>query len=331
MDFSFREPNAESRRFFSMIGRMSVMFALSFALLGIAGPPAAVNPYALYEQTQEQWALQRYPMNLSYDLVVHIVENGTPATETYTSTYDAFHGKIRVNPISDYELAHPPDGRGVKFGAGIVGGPSIRMDKPNRPIDFLGIPLLEPTYSFGIGPHVAARKKTSEEILNEIRREFHDTVQPHTSTMKTIARIVSASKAYIIRYVGRENIRGIDCDHLALLPTRDAGRNRLRDIWIDHATHRSVRAIIGLNFVRGLGTKVPWRIDFGMADGALYVTSETALAPVQVETSSLQTHTYSSASIAFEHLQPQTKFSHFPSFFEPPASGAMLQEPGDFR
>ncbi len=309
-----------------MMSRVSVTLAAAFVLLGVAAPPAQGDPYAIFNRTQEEWALQKYPTNLSYDVVVHVVDQGKALTERYATTYDAVKGTIHVNPISDYERAHPPDGRGVNF---FFFGK--QLNKAARPIDFMGVPILEPTYSFGIGPHVVGRQATSQEIVNEIRRQYHDTVRPASSSLSTIARLVSTNHAYAITYAGREAVRGVDCDHLSLRPTRNPGRNRLRELWIDHATHRTVRAIIGLNFIRGLGTKVPWRIDFGMHSGALYIASETALAPVHTEAvlSGESSRTYTVATVAFENLHTQTTFSHLPSFFEPPADGALLREPDD--
>ena len=309
-----------------MTSRMCVMLAAAFAFLGVAAPPTQGDPYAMFNWTQEEWALQKYPTNLSYDVVVQVVDQGKPLTERYATTYDAMKGTIHVNPISDFERAHPPDGRGVN-----IFFLTKQLNKSTRPIDFMGVPILEPTYSFGIGPHVLARKATSQEIVNEIRRQYHDTARPDNSGLKTIARLVSTNHAYAITYAGRESVRGVDCDHLSLRPTRDPGRNRLRELWIDHATHRTVRAIIGLNFIRGLGTKVPWRIDFGMHAGALYIASETALAPVHTEASlgGESSRTYTVATIAFENLHTQKAFSHLPSFFEPPADGALLREPDD--
>ena len=318
-----------------MISRLFIGLAAVFVFSSATPEPihaqaASIDPYAIFEQTQEAWAVQRYPTNIAYTIVVHIVENGTPVTESYTSSYDALHDIIHVDPISDYEREHPPDGRGVKLNLGL---PFLtkRVDKQARPIDFLGVPLLEPTYSFGIGPHVTARALTSAELVNEIRAEYHDVRRSQPSDIKTIAHIVVSNRAYTISYAGREMIRGVDCDHLSLRATRNPSRNRLREVWIDRSTHRTVRALIALNFIRGVGTNVPWRIDFGMHDGALYIASETALGPVRTESSESYgaSHTYSQASIAFDNLHTKTHFSQLPSFFEPPADGAILREPND--
>jgi hypothetical protein len=66
--------------------------------------------------------------------------------------------------------------------------------------------------------------------------------------------------------------------HLALIPKRAPYRYRLRELWIDAATSRAVRAIVS-----GIGDRPPfdgvaWQIDFRTVGGGIYIERETALA-----------------------------------------------------
>src|SRR5271166_360087 len=90
------------------------MLHLVFAAAALASP--APDPYQIYARAREYWAAQRYPHYIDYDTVVvaHDGSRGERA-ERYASAYDSQSGRVWIDPVSDYEIAHPATGRGVGF------------------------------------------------------------------------------------------------------------------------------------------------------------------------------------------------------------------------
>lgn len=285
---------------------------IAVLLASFAAPAAASpDPYFLFSQARRYWETQTYPRFLNYTVTVEVDYRGERRVEHYASAFNAMNNTIWVDPISDYERAHPATGSG--FGFNLRGGLQPAPDQ-----DFLGVPMLSPTYSFTIGrfePVAAPRPKTDAEIVAEVRAQFHDpdprkkktipsatpaSVDPSVDGLREIAAVVAYRRAYTIVLVGDESVDGHDCFHLHLEPVHVDGRYRLRDLWLDKNTYATVRANTALNFVDGPGTHVPWTIDFGEVGGAQYIRSETSDGPVVYDT-----HHYPQVRIRFDDVRPR--------------------------
>jgi hypothetical protein len=294
------------------------MFALvaTLALYGSpAAAPAAPDPYAIYERAQTFWFSQRYPTYLEYDVAVTVAQNGQERVERYKSSYDATDGAIWVDTVSDYERAHPVVVHGMN-----VCILTFCATKPLPPIDFIGVPVLTPTYTFGMAPFIAAappsNEQSAQELVTEIRHAFHDPyprgrkplAAPPKPGLPTIAHASTNAGAYDISLVGVENVDGHDCYHLALRPRRDPGRYRLRDVWVDEDTGATWRLREALNFVTGPGTTVGWTVDFDNLAGVQYIARETSDGPIEY-----QGQSYAQAIVSFQDVRSVRRRRPIPS------------------
>jgi hypothetical protein len=268
---------------------------------------AAPNPYQIFERAEAFWFSQHYPAYLTYDVAVRVTQGSTVKVERYTSAFDGVNNMVYVDPVSDYELAHPVVPHGINVN--ILG---FSVSKPLPPIDFMGVPLLSPTYSFGMAPFIPAQPPDSDEarraLVTQIRKEFHDpyargrTPPPDDSGgLRTIAHQVAAGGVYVISFDGIENLNGHSCYHLSLRPRSDPGRYRLRELWVDASTYATWRLYEALNFKDGPGTTVPWTVDFDNIGGVQYVAQEHAGEPVHY-----MSQTYDDVAVGFEAVRPAT-------------------------
>jgi|GEM_PF-850727 len=300
------------------------------AALAVGAPRAIAtpDPYQIFADSRAYWLLQRYPQRLEYDVAVDILEGGSERVEHYAADYDAVNDVVDVDAESDYQRTHPVYVSGMNFN--LFGG-AVRLNKPMPPIDFLGVPHLAPTYSFGMAPFVPAPSPTpfnSAALVAEIRAEFHDPnprasahpTPPPTSSLQEIATVVAHNRDYKIVFLGTDSIDGHPCYHLGLTPTRDPGRFRIRQAWIDEQTYAPWQLQDALNFVDGPGTSVAWMIHFADIDGAHYISDEDAQAPMPVGG-----EIYTKASVRFENVHAVDVSSIRPAIID--NAGTVLQEP----
>ncbi len=262
------------------------------------------DPYAIFAQARERWESARYPSQLAYDVAVSVTHAGTQSSAHYHLYYDSSADSVKVNAVSDEELAHPYTPHGINTFFNVFGG-SLPLSAPQHTFDYLGVPVLAPNYSFGIAPYVApAAAPDSAELVREIRQEFHDPVKPATasagdSQLKTIASVAVVRRRYIIELNGTTAIDGHEDYDLRLQPVRDPGDYRLREVWIDTQTFATDRLISQGNFVHGGMTGVPWTVTFRQLDGAPYIASESTTQSFRLDRRS-----YDSATVSFEEVRP---------------------------
>ena len=284
-------------------------FALILVLAALAPASAQTvtpDPYAIFSTARHYWEHQQYPGRLAYTVTVDVLEGGAHKVEHYSSAYDAVNDVVEIDPLSDYEIAHPASGRGVNIGI-----PFVTLSKPDPPLDFVGVPSLAPNFSFAIAPFVPsdAHPKTSAELVQEIRSQFHDlkptpapTAPPSADGLREIAIVSSTHHRYDITLIGIEAIGGAPAYHLALRPTGDPHRFRLRDVWVDVATGATRRVVNAGNFVDGPWPGLTWTIDFANVDGALYIASEHAGEPV-----AFRGLRYLDTTVSFSDIRPAPK------------------------
>lgn len=249
---------------------------------------------------------------MEYTLAVSVVENGQLKTERYRSGFDATRGRILVNSVSDYEIAHAY----VAPGGISFTSPFERFPLSNANVDYLGVPLLAPNFGFGLG--IATRTAdadstpTAKELVSEIRAQFHDPAPDRSAspspnpeaTLREITVVSTKTRVYEIALAGVEPYEGASAYHLVLKALRDPSRYRLRELWLDTRNYAPLKLVEQLNFVDGPGTTVPWSVTFVQKDGATYIDRESALSPMR-----LHKHRYSRAWIEFEDIRPVERFS----------------------
>ena len=198
-------------------------------------------------------------------------------------------------------------------------------------IDFLGVPHLAPTYSFGMAPFVPAPTPTpfnSAALVAQIRAEFHDPDPRATPTptpnsgdaLKQIALVTARNRDYSIAFLGTQTIDGHLCYHLGLTALHDPGRYRIRQAWIDEQTYAPWQLLDALNFQSGPGTDVAWMIHFTEIAGAHYISEEDAQTPM-----STQGEIYTKAAVRFDNVHAVAEFSQRQEILQ--SSGAALEEP----
>jgi len=265
--------------------RNAVLALAAFAALCALAAPRAIaapDPYQIFGNARAYWHEQRYPMLLDYAIAVDVTEGGNERVEHYRSEYDAVQGVVSVDPMSDYQLAHPV------------------------------VPTPTPF--------------NSAAIVDEIRKEFHDPnpratprPSPTPNGLEEIATVYAHNRDYTITLLGTDTIDGHACYHLALAPTRDPARYRIRQAWIDEQTYATWQLQDALNFISGPGTNVAWIIHFDDVDGAQYVREEDALAPM-----SSGGEIYTKTAVRFENLRTVDESTvHAPIV----QGGTLLEEP----
>lgn len=285
--------------------------ALAASLCGVARAAASdPNPYQLYGHARSVWLTQHYPDYVAYTIAVAVDERGVPKTAHYHAIYDATHDRIYMNGVSEEERAAPY----VPTGTNLTLEPKRNwmtlfkrhVGHPEDAVDYLGVPMLAPNYSFGIAAFVPAVATTQDDraaLVQEIRRQFNDPMSTQKAQqlsnaggLKEIGRVTTTNRDYAIAYDGIESVGGAQAYHLSLRPLHDAGRLRLRELWIDAQTFATVKVVTQGNFVN---SSVPWAITFATVEGAQYIASEEALAPV-----GSGRHLYERVTISFEGVGP---------------------------
>lgn len=273
-------------------------------LLGVSSAPHP-DPYQIFAHARQVWAAQQYPQYLTYTVAVDVTEKGVDKSKHYHLSYDALSGQIHVNPVSDEEKQAPPDPNGVTFHLIPRRDFKPLMDKkvgnPGEAVDYLGVPMISPTYSFGMTLDAGPSDASSDPLVQQIRKQFNDPIPPAKAKamaadekVKTISSVTSFLQRYTITLAGIDTIDGRECYHLLLKPNYDPNRLRLRELWVDEQTYQTMQLISAGNFIQ---SPVPWRITFDDIGGALYIASEVALAPVGVGD-----HRYEHASVSFESI-----------------------------
>jgi hypothetical protein len=271
------------------------------------------DPYQIFARARDVWASQQYPHAVSYTIAVTVNDHGTIKTNHYRAVFDATEDKVYVNAVSREEREHPYEPKGIdewldpkrQFRTLF----KRRVGRPEAAVDYLGVPLLAPNYSFGMSPFVplvASSKPDQAALVEQIRRAFHDPMSPQdiqelgragSGDLKTIARVVTAKRDYAITFDGVESLGGRTAYHLSLRPLHPSEDLRLRELWIDTHDFRTLQLITQGNFN---DDSVPWLVTFRTIDGAQYIASESAEKPF-----SHGAYTYQNATISFDDVTPQ--------------------------
>ncbi|HXP94440.1 MAG TPA: hypothetical protein VN905_13295 [Candidatus Binatia bacterium] len=241
-------------------------------------------------KARQVWDAQSYPTRIDYVVAVRVVQNGTAGTKHYAAEFAPASTDLHVTAASNETLANPepPHGITVRITREARGQKSLSIPvNPEGPADYLGVPLLFPTYSFGLAhPRGLVVEPSPAPVA--------DSAAPGV-----IGTVVARTRTYLVTCLGEEDYGQGRAFHLVLRPVRDPGRYRLRELWVDAARYSTLKAVVEGNFADGPGTRVNWMVTFHTVDGAQYIDTETAVGPLKLGPS----QKFDEASISFESIQ----------------------------
>jgi hypothetical protein len=232
---------------------------------------AADAGYSIFLRTRSAVTEASYPRRLDYTIFVSGLESDTPKANHYHVSCDPGDGTIRILPVSDEELASPPpqphdfDFKTLHLTLSLYGvlfrDIPLPVGHPLSQPDLLGgIPILDPTYSFGLRYAHAAQPLSPQPAAS--------------SALPVIAVVATQARDYDVTLVDEPAIDGVPTYHLRLTPRRKPKDNRLRELWVGTQDYLPRQAIISGNFTVAPLVDVPWLVKFVIIDGAPYIADE---------------------------------------------------------
>ncbi len=246
--------------------------------------------------------------------------DGSSARANHYRAYSrSADGIIDVAPISEEQAAQPPPvvhGINFAFTAFICGGQcstgsatlSLPAGRPPRSPDLIGVPILDPTYAFGL--------KYPADSTGAAETET-------PSSLRIIATVASMNRDYAVRLAGASTVDSVPSYHLLLTPLRKPKENRLRDLWVGIDDYLPRRAVLAGNFTIAPLVDVPWTVNFVVVDGAPFISSEIANSTLYL------THrrVVRDAVIAFEQINTSGDSPIGTPLVEPEVTETTLIEP----
>ncbi|MBV9720147.1 MAG: hypothetical protein JOZ77_12580 [Candidatus Eremiobacteraeota bacterium] len=277
------------------------------------------DAYDIFARTRMAITAAQYPDSIDYTISIAGSDGEAPRTNHYRANSRPANGVIHVASISEEEEAKPPTvPHGVNFAltAAICGGRcdtgSAHLELPVGPPpssqDLIGVPILDPTYMFGL--------KYSTDQDRDAREKL-------PANLPVIATVSATTREYEIAFAGLASVDGTACYHLRLEPLHDRHRNRLRELWIGRGDFFPKRALLAGNFTTAPLVDVPWDVQFTVLNGAPFITREAAVSTLYL------THRriVRDASISFDAIRPADVSPIGRPLIEPEASEDSLVEP----
>ena len=282
----------------------------------VVASPAA-DAYAIFQRTRSAVTVASYPKHLDYTITVRGDDGSTPRTNHYVASCGD-SGNVLISSISQEEIANPTTPRGTNFSIHfyLSGGQgsgrsdtSISVGRPESSADVLGVPILSPTYMFGL----------------RLPQRSHETPESGAApSLPTIAVVSTDRRDYAVSLLDTEVVGGVDAYHLGLTPLRKPKVNRLRELWVGENDYLPRKALVAGNFTIAPLVDVPWMINFTLDGGAPLISNESADQPLYLQHRRVVTN----ATISFDDVSENHDFLHAP-MLTPPATDTTLIEPLD--
>ena len=151
--------------------RLPAAIAVSVMLCPALTPNASADPnaYQIFDRTRRVLQAQPYPDPIFFRTTIRVSEGARDQSEHFRA--EAFSsGDVRIEGVSDEEAAAPHESNGVDFklafsigwNSGTGGQTATAAQDVHRreaSPDYLGVPLISPSYAFGLSPE---REEASE-------------------------------------------------------------------------------------------------------------------------------------------------------------------------
>ena len=263
-------------------------FALVCATAPHASPARAVEPTLTatpvqdpeaerdFVRARDWWRARTDAPYVRYGALVRYLHNG----HVFDNWWDVYQrtadGALALTPLHDAEEENHRL-RGVPFS--IFGLKIFDTNGDAAPIR-LDDPRIDIASSFGIVtrfgktivPRVASSPRSGASSATPIPQATDD--------LREIGRIESSTRAYDIRIAGTDTVAGSPALHLVLAPIRDPKINRLRDLWLEPTTYRTVQSRVQGILENKPYDGISWTVHYAVVEGRQYVQQVVADEPI---------------------------------------------------
>ena len=230
-----------------------------------------------FVRARDWWRARSDAPYVRYGALVRYLHNG----HVFDNWWDAYQrtadGALALSPLHDIaEENHRL--RGVPFS--IFGLKVFDTNSDAAPIR-LDEPRIDIASSFGIvtrfGKTIVPRVAATPRSI----APFATPIPIPTDDLREIGRIESTTRVYDIRIAGIETIADAPALHLTLVPIRDPKLNRLRDLWLDPTTYRTVQSRVQGIFQNKPYDGISWTVHYVIVEGRQYVQQVVADEPLR--------------------------------------------------
>ncbi len=234
---------------------------------GFGSPDPTADAY--YARARAAWRAETDVPYIHYGALIRYEHNKHVFDNWWDAYYRTSDGSIGLTRLVDVDEDRRRL-RGIPFS--IFGVTIFDTNRDSEPIQ-LDDPRIAPTYSFELGPSfgVVPKGGLAPEIVPEPQE---------SSGLHQIALVASRSRVYDVRYVGTSRIGNVDAVHLTFTPLHDPKVDRLRELWMDPATDRTMELR-----VQGILSGKPydgasWIVHYVELDGRNYLQQIVADGPL---------------------------------------------------
>lgn len=278
--------------------------------------PPAVDAWSIFVHTRSAVTSAQYPWRLDYTIAISGLDGEKPVSDHYRASSDPTGGAIRLFPISNEQLkAPPPVPHGFNFKITIAvcfalcEGVVIPAGHPAPYQDLIGLPLIAPTYMFGL--RYSGVPYNVEPVGSE------------PTTLPVIATVSTRNRDYDVTLLGLAVLDGVQVYDLQLKPLRNPKDNRLRELWVGTNDYLPRKAVVSGNFTTAPMVDVPWTIGFTVVNGTPYITREVAQKTLYLA----HRRVVRDAVVAFENVSEPGLSIYSQPLIAPDDSGSGLSEP----
>jgi hypothetical protein len=235
-------------------------------------PSPNASAEALFARAKAYWRARtdvpylRYGALIRYEHNRHVFDNWWDA---YERTSDK---AIGLTPLLDAAENNRRIG-GVPFS---IFGLKIFDTNPDAEPVRIDEPRIDPTSSFGVlgrdnGGTLLAPQQLGVGVVPE---------SSPTGELREITSVEVSSRAYQIEIAGTEQLAGTAAIHLTFVPLRDPATNRLRDLWLDPETGRTLQETVQGILDGKPYDAIKWTARYVLVDGREYLQQLIADEPL---------------------------------------------------
>jgi hypothetical protein len=246
----------------------------------VPSPSPTIDPVALglFTHAKSVWHTRSDLPYLRYGALIRYLHNGHVFDNWWDVWARTSDGQLSMTRLVDVD----EDRRrlsGIPFS--IFGIKIFDTNPDSEPIR-LDDPRLEPNSNFGVVSAFGSQRTSTLDAPPASDPASAPNPDPSASDgLRTIGVVEANANDYRISYVGIDQLRDGPADHLRLEPIADPKYYRLRDLWIDPSTFRTMQLRVAGILDGEPYNEVSWKIGYVELGGRNYLQQVVAEAPLR--------------------------------------------------